>query len=276
MIDTLIFSGGGPSGVAYVGILKALLDYDTFQKNNLKEIITTSVGIIFAILYLLDYNILQIEKLVIEKDLTKLLNDEDIHIDNLLIKYGLFSNIHIGESVSSFIKHKCNKNDLTLKEFHDLSKVILTVKVYNTDLGRTEYLNHINTPNIKLTTLAMMTTAIPYLFQPVKFNDYFYVDGGLKGNFPIEKCQSEKYLGINIKGRTCNKENFSIVKELPILGYTMNLMNEKSDNSNINDKKIFTYNINCGFEFNLETKDRKSIIQKGYNDTINYLRIMNS
>ena len=42
MIDTLIFNGGGPSGVAYVGILKALLDYDTFQKQNLKEIITTT------------------------------------------------------------------------------------------------------------------------------------------------------------------------------------------------------------------------------------------
>ena len=141
-----------------------------------------------------------------------------------------------------------------MKEFYDLSKVILTVKVYNTDLGRTEYLNHINTPNIKCTTLAMMTTAIPYLFQPVKFNNYLYVDGGLKGNF--EKCQSNKYLGINIKGRTCHKENFSIVKELPILGYTMNLMNEKDDNKNINDNKIFTYNINCGLEFNLETKDR--------------------
>ena len=54
MIDTLILSGGGPSGIAYAGILKALIDYDTFQRDNLKCIITTSVGIIFAILYLLD------------------------------------------------------------------------------------------------------------------------------------------------------------------------------------------------------------------------------
>ena len=59
MIDTLILSGGGPSGIAYVGILKALEDKKILDKSKLKEIITTSVGIIFSILYLLDYNVLQ-------------------------------------------------------------------------------------------------------------------------------------------------------------------------------------------------------------------------
>ena len=33
MIDTLILSGGGPSGVAYAGILKALTDYDSHIQN---------------------------------------------------------------------------------------------------------------------------------------------------------------------------------------------------------------------------------------------------
>jgi len=276
MIDTLVLSGGGPSGVAYAGILKALIDYDTFQKDKLKEIITTSVGIIFAILYLLDYNILQIEKLVLEKDLTKLLNIDDIDIDNLLVKYGLFSNEHIGESVSSFIRHKTEKNDLTLKEFYELSNIILTVKVYNVDIGKTEYLNHINTPDIKLTTLSMMTTAIPYLFQPIKYNDNLYVDGGLKGHFPIEACKSDNYLGLNVKGGTCNTKNFSLLDDLPILGFTMNLMNERDNNVDPDDKMIFTYHINAGLNFDLSIDERKSMIEKGYNETIEHLKIINN
>jgi NTE family protein len=276
MIDTLVLSGGGPSGVAYAGILKALIDYDTFQKDKLKEIITTSVGIIIAILYLLDYNILQIEKLVLEKDLTKLLNIDDIDIDNLLVKYGLFSNEHIGESVSSFIRHKTEKNDLTLKEFYKLSNIILTVKVYNVDMGKTEYLNHINTPDIKLTTLSMMTTAIPYLFQPIKYNDNLYVDGGLKGHFPIEACKSDNYLGLNVKGGTCNTKNFSLLDDLPILGFTMNLMNERDNNVDPDDKMIFTYHINAGLNFDLSIDERKSMIEKGYNETIEHLKIINN
>ena len=276
MIDTLVLSGGGPSGVAYAGILKALIDYDTFQKDKLKEIITTSVGIIIAILYLLDYNILQIEKLVLEKDLTKLLNIDDIDIDNLLVKYGLFSNEHIGESVSSFIRHKTEKNDLTLKEFYKLSNIILTVKVYNVDMGKTEYLNHINTPDIKLTTLSMMTTAIPHLFQPIKYNDNLYVDGGLKGHFPIEACKSDNYLGLNVKGGTCNTKHFSLLDDLPILGFTMNLMNERDNNVDPDDKMIFTYHINAGLNFDLSIDERKSMIEKGYNETIEHLKIINN
>ena len=272
MIDTLILSGGGPSGVAYAGILKALTDYDILKKEELKYIITTSVGIIFAILYLLDYTILQIEKIVLETDLTKLLNTDDLEIDDLLVKFGLFSNKQIGDSISSFIRHKIQKNDLTLKEFYDYSNIMLIVKVYNVDKGKTEYFNYKNTPDIGLVKLSMMTTAIPYLFQPVEYNDDLYVDGGLKGHFSIEACESKHYLGLNVKGGTCNKSNFSILKDLPLLKFTMDLMNDKDNNIDPNDKKVFTYHINGGLNFSLDVDERKCMIEKGYNETIEYLK----
>lgn len=272
MIDTLILSGGGPSGVAYSGILKALTDYNILKRDELNEIITTSVGIIFAILYLLDYTILQIEKIVLETDLTKLLNTDDLEIDNLLVKFGLFSNQQIGDSISSFIRHKTDKNDLTLKELYDYSKIILTVKVYNVDRGKTEYFDYKNTPDISLIKLSMMTTAIPYLFQPVEFEGDIYVDGGLKGHFPIEACHSKHYLGLNVKGGTTNRENFGILKDLPILKFTLDLMNDKDNNIDPEDKKIFTYHINGGLNFSLDIIERKKMIEKGYNETIKYLK----
>ncbi len=272
MIDTLILSGGGPSGIAYAGILKALTLTDILKRDELNEIITTSVGIIFAILYLLDYTILQIEKIVLETDLTKLLNSDDLEIDDLLVKFGLFSNKPIGDSISSFIRHKCNKNDLTLKELYDLSNIVLTVKVYNVDKGKTEYFNYKNNPDIGLVKLSMMTTAIPYLFQPVKYNGDLYVDGGLKGHFPIEACRSKHYLGLNVKGGTTSRSNFGILKDLPILKFTMDLMNDKDNNINTDDDKVFTYHINGGLNFSLDASERKSIIEKGYNETIEYLK----
>ena len=272
MIDTLILSGGGPSGVAYSGILKALTEYNILKRDELKEIITTSVGIIFAILYLLDYTILQIEKIVLETDLTKILNTDDLEIDDLLVKFGLFSNQQIGDSISSFIRHKTDKNDLTLKELYDYSKIILTVKVYNVDRGKTEYFDYRNTPDISLIKLSMMTTAIPYLFQPVEFEGDLYVDGGLKGHFPIEASTSKHYLGLNVRGGTTNRENFGILKDLPILKFTMDLMNDKDNNIDPEDKKIFTYYINGGLNFSLDIIERKKMIEKGYNETIEYIK----
>ena len=276
MIDTLILSGGGPSGVAYAGILKALTDYNILKKDELKEIITTSVGIIFSILYLLDYTILQIEKIALETDLTKILNTDDLEIDDLLVKFGLFSNKQIGDSISSFIRHKTDKNDLTLKELYDLSNISLIVKVYNVDRGKTEYFDYKNTPDISLVKLSMMTSAIPYLFQPVEYNDNLYVDGGLKGHFPIEACKSKHYLGLNVKGGTTSRSNFGILKDLPILKFTMDLMNDRDNNIDPNDEKVFTYHINCGLNFSLDINERKKMIEKGYNETIEYLRSMNN
>ena len=271
MIDTLILSGGGPSGVAYAGILKALTDYNILKRDELNEIITTSVGIVFAILYLLDYNILQIEKIVLEADITKMLNMDDLEIDNLLVKFGLFSNQQIGDSISSFIRHKTQKNDLTLKELYDLSSIMLTVKVYNVDKGKTEYFDYKNTPDIGLVKLSMMTTAIPYLFQPVEFENELYVDGGLKGHFPIEECRSKHYLGLNVRGGTISRSNFGILNDLPILKFTMDLMNDRDNNIDPDDNKIFTYHINGGLNFSLDMYQRKKMIEKGYNETIEYL-----
>ena len=272
MIDTLILSGGGPSGVAYAGILKALTDYNILKRDELNEIITTSVGIVFAILYLLDYNILQIEKIVLEADITKMLNMDDLEIDNLLVKFGLFSNQQIGDSISSFIRHKTQKNDLTLKELYDLSSIMLTVKVYNVDKGKTEYFDYKNTPDIGLVKLSMMTTAIPYLFQPVEFENELYVDGGLKGHFPIEECRSKHYLGLNVRGGTISRSNFGILNDLPILKFTMDLMNDRDNNIDPDDEKVFTYHINGGLNFSLDIDQRKSMIEKGYNETIEYLK----
>ena len=273
MIDTLILSGGGPSGIAYAGILKALLENDILRRSDLKEIITTSVGILFAVLYLLDYTSSQIEKITLETELDKLLNIDDLEIDNLLLKLGLFDNKQIGTTIQSFIKHKHNKNDLTLQELYDIIPIKLTVKVYNVDIGKTEYFSYQNQPLIKLSTLSMITTAIPYFFQPIKYNDTLYVDGGLKGHFPIEVCESENYLGLWIKGGTCKPSNFEIIKMVPIIGYTMNLMNDRDNNLEKYDtNKIFIYDISCGLNFSLDHNERQKIIEKGYDMTINYLK----
>ena len=272
MIDTLILSGGGPSGISYIGIFKALLEKNKIIKSDLKEIIVTSVGIIFAILYLLDFTPSQMEKIILETELEKLLCSEKLEIDDLLLNYGLFTNQMIGDSVNIYCKHKIGKNNITLKELHDKIPIKLTVKVYNTDLGKIEYFSHESEPDIQLSELAMITTAIPFLFQPIKYKGHLYVDGGVKGHFPIEKCQSDNYLGIVIEGGTCNRSNFQIIETFPILGFLLNLMNDRDNNlENYDQKKIMIMDINVGLNFSLDKDKKNDIIKQGYDKCIEFL-----
>ena len=84
-IDTLILSGGGPSGIAYIGIFKALFEKNILTRDlsGIQEIITTSAGILFSILYMLNIKENIIEKFILNLDLLSFLNVDNLEINDL-------------------------------------------------------------------------------------------------------------------------------------------------------------------------------------------------
>ena len=98
-IDTLIMSGGGPSGIAYIGIFKALHEKNILKKDlsGIKEIIVASVGIIFAYLYMLDLPEESQHKIVMKANVFSVVNVDNITIDDLLVDFGLFKTDSVRE-----------------------------------------------------------------------------------------------------------------------------------------------------------------------------------
>lgn len=274
MIDTLVLSGGGPSGIAYVGVFKALFEKNILKEDlsNIKEIMTTSVGILFAIMYMIKLTNTQIREIVYRINGNEILDMEDINIDNLLLEFGLFDNSKIKTYIDSFLKHTLLKEDLTLGELYEKVSITLTVKVYNVTKRRTEYINHKNHPDINVSVLAMMTTAIPLFFKPVEYNDNIYVDGGLRGGFPIESCKSDNFLGIRILGGTSDVSKINSLSDFPLIGFLLSILTDSSDYNDIEKSKVININVNKGLNFNLSLKDKKEIIQRGYDDTINHFK----
>ena len=76
-IDTLVLSGGGPSGVAYFGIFKSLFENNIISENldGIKEIITTSAGIFPSVCLLIKFKIDLCKEIVMNYDLFKLLEE---------------------------------------------------------------------------------------------------------------------------------------------------------------------------------------------------------
>ena len=48
-------------------------------------------------------------------------------------------------------------------------------------------------------TAVRISCSIPVFFTPVKYNDCYYVDGGVTNNFPINYCNKNTTLGLYIK-----------------------------------------------------------------------------
>ena len=72
-----------------------------------------------------------------------------------------------------------------------------------------------------------MTSCIPLLFEPIKYNGCLYIDGGVNNNFPYEKIiDKENYLGINILSSkiSCNSDGDSDIEEIKDLQQYLNII----------------------------------------------------
>ena len=273
MIDTLILSGGGPSGIAYIGVLQALYDQEilTPELDGIKEIITTSVGILMAyplIIGLRNRIVYEISK---QYDLSRFLNYEKVHINDILVDYGLFETDGIRSIMKALTQAVFQKDTITLQELYETIHIKLTVKVYNTTDSRVEYISYVNHPEMSVTTLAEMTTAIPFMFKPVSYQNKLYCDGGIRGSFPLEACRSESYLGICLKGMmTEHVGEIDVVKMFPFLKYILSLVSNNTEHED--SERVINLIVGAGLNFELGPDEKEKAIENAYNETIRQLQ----
>ena len=278
IIDTLILSGGGPSGIAYLGIFKALFEEKILDNKltGIKEIITTSVGIIPSIFFMLGISIDVAGKVIINYNFKNMINTDNISINDILLDYGLFTTDGVYNLIHSLFKNYHQRDDFTLKEFYELTKIKLNVKVFNVTLKQIQYLSYENEPELSLLTLSQMTTAIPLFFKPVVYKGHSYIDGGLRGHFPIEKCESDNYLGVFISGGSINSDS-EILKLFPLLEFIYSLMINQDQiiydiKNNKKNKRILFNEVDYGLNFDMPLEDKLDIINDSYKLTLEHIR----
>ena len=67
-LRNIIFSGGGIRGLCYVGIFRYLEKYGL--RENIQEVLGSSIGSLFAVLFTLGYKSPELEKLLRDKKFT--------------------------------------------------------------------------------------------------------------------------------------------------------------------------------------------------------------
>jgi predicted acylesterase/phospholipase RssA len=209
-IDTLIISAGGTNGYIFIGILKYLNEIKLL--NNIKKYIGCSIGSILCFLLSINYSIKEMEELVIDLDINKLLNDFNL---NLLIKYKcIYNNYKIVKFLKELLIKKGINENITLAEHYKLFNKKITIIVSNITSNKCEYISYKNYPNLKLWKGILMSISIPLVFPYVIYNNCNYLDGALYDMIGILKIK-QKYLNNNNilvityinKNNTDNKNN---------------------------------------------------------------------
>lgn len=163
----LALGGGSARGLAHVGVIQVLEAYNI----PIDIIAGTSIGSVVGSLYAAGASIDQLEEAALSMKKSKTL----FLIDLALPHSGLISGKRIEEML----------NDLALedKTFDDL-KIPFAAVATDVESGAEVILNQ-----GKVIDAVRASIAIPGIFTPVKYQDYFLVDGGIVDPVPVDVVQ---------------------------------------------------------------------------------------
>ncbi|SEQ19971.1 NTE family protein [Virgibacillus subterraneus] len=210
-----VFSGGGVKAYALIGALKSIEG----KGLSFERVAGTSAGAIMSTLIAAGYKIDEIEKLIQDLDMHKLL---DAPKWTTLIPYSKWiflyfqMGLYKGDKLENWLyRQLANKNIYT---FNDLQPDYLKVVVSDISLGRLvvipddlERVYGIEPKYFSVSKAVRMSAGFPYFFMPKKLqgkskHKSLIVDGGLLSNFPLWIFESENkrnkrpILGVKLSG----------------------------------------------------------------------------
>jgi NTE family protein len=275
MIKNLIISGGSMRGFTFLGVIKYLEEIDILQ--NIETFTGTSIGACLSLCLSLKFTSKELIDIFTNLDIE---NQRDITIDNVLKffeNYGLDD----GEKIVTIFKIIIDKKikllkseteitdeNITFQNLFNITKNKLTIVGCCLNNMETIFYNHELTPDMKVLDALRITFSIPFIFKPVLIDGKYYVDGGITNNYPIELFDSKESIGIV----SVNKNMYDLKIEniehflTSILWSSFYYELKKK----IEMYKEITINIECeinSFDFALDKKKKKKLIEFGYNQT---------
>lgn len=270
---TCLFGGGAIRGLAYVGAIRALEELDI----EFDIIGGSSVGSIFAALLACGYKSYELENLFMK------------------VNFELFKDIHLGigkgialsrggifiEWLNELISQKLNKsskNNITFEELeNDLVVITTNLKNFNTQ----EFSKFV-TPDFEIAKAIRISSSMPGLMPPYKYNDADLVDGDLQKASPMWKLTdtlnntNSRILEFRLEG-DCKNEAKSPISFLNTIYSCVTDVatdfvteiygqNDRYDCIRINTGGIFFA------DFNLNKEARRNLINSGYEQTMHYFK----
>ena len=194
-MKTLVLSSAATNFPFILGRLHAIRD----ELHEIEHIVGTSAGGIIGTLIAARFEPLELFEWIEDR---KLVKETVLRCNpfNLLFTTYLIDNEWIVTLLSTLLQEKGLSKECTLAEFAKEKKVRLTLPVFNISQGLPEMFDSDTHPNLKVVDALLATSAIPFIFPPVRCNDQWYCDGALTHSFPSNVIDSdpETTLGIAI------------------------------------------------------------------------------
>jgi predicted acylesterase/phospholipase RssA len=206
MIKHIVISGGGAAGFSYYGVLKQTQNRGLWYPENINTIYATSAGTFLAVILALGYDWNIIDDYLIKRPWHKVYKFELSMAIKTVLNQGMFDNNSIYETFKPLFKGKDIPIDINLLDFYKCTNKELHFFTTDYNSFNTIDISYKTHPEWKVLDAIYASSSLPILFIPFyKIEEEvtnIYVDGGIKMNFPLNKCIDDgnnpnEILGIN-------------------------------------------------------------------------------
>lgn len=281
MIKKLIISGGGYRIFNIFGIVYQLQKKNFFNIENIKSIYGVSAGSIIAVILCLKFDIDDILTYIINRPWKNDIKFEPNDILNIFNKKGIFDINFMNTLFEKLLLSKNLNPDINLLDFYKYSNIDL--HIYSVASNNMELIDfsHKTHPKLKLLDSMHMSSTIPFIFQPIYYNNSYMLDGGVINHFPFDLCKgnNEEKLGILIKKDFININKNSNLFNLytsffgNLIYYNVSKKyKEYKNNKNIIIYQVDSFNKNLLLDLLNKKEIRKKEIEKGYEIANNFIK----
>ena len=190
--ENLVLEGGGIKGVAYCGAFNALEECGVYK--NFKNIAGSSAGAIVGSLVALGYSNKELQDFMTNFDFTSLIDDKVGFIRdgiNFVKDFGVAEGAVFLDEMGKLVEEKTGDPDYTFKQLYEDTGKTLVIVGCDLEKQKAVYFWHGYSPDLSIRMAVRISMSFPFVFEPVKFNDTFLVDGGFADVFPLHSFDGE-------------------------------------------------------------------------------------
>ncbi|CAG5082592.1 patatin-like phospholipase family protein [Parvicella tangerina] len=232
-IKNLVLEGGGVRGIAYVGAIQALEEFD--QLHSIENIAGTSVGSIAATLLCIGFNSHELQEELSSIKIQQFNDGRGIFIGGIHRtnkQYGWYKGEKLTDWINDLIEQKTGFKNLTFEQLSKMADTSETFKhLYVTATNLTQQrpviINHNSYPNMRIADAVRVSTSIPLYYSAVFVDSCGNLyskppkdiavdvlsDGGFLTNYPIHvfdaKYSIEQTIGLRLDDSNQIKQDTS-------------------------------------------------------------------
>ena len=176
----LVLSSGGLKAYAFLGPCKKL------DLSKLESVSGSSAGSIVGLLICLTKGDINAAIEYASEEENIFIKKDDINIRCFMSQYGVNDGSRIVNVCEDALEEYVGKRRLTFKELYDFCGIHYYVTVSNMTRKKRVVYCYKDTPDMDVATAVRMSTAIPFYFTSVLYENEHYVDGAIFSNLPYE------------------------------------------------------------------------------------------